>query len=265
MSVGTVRDSHDVTASRKDWLGLVVLAFAVLLISVDATVPRPRAVPFISEDLEPSSTQLLWISTLFVRAGGSAGDDGHPRRPDRAPPPAADRCGRLRPGVVDRGVVVESGDADRGACAPGCVGATLMPATLGLIRTMFVDPRQRTTAIGVWGAMAGWRRGGRTAGRWLVARALLVGFGLPRHNPGHDRSHRSRAVGDSRVEGSGPGPLRSGERRTVDAGHGADGVRVKETAVHGPSWVLTAVGVVGLAAGWAFVRRQKTLADPMID
>lgn len=40
---------------------------------------------------------------------------------------------------------------------------------------------------------------------------------------------------------------------------------VKETAVHGPSWTLAGVGVVGLIAGWAFVRRQKVLADPMID
>ncbi|MDP1334980.1 MFS transporter, partial [Klebsiella pneumoniae] len=43
----------------------------------------------------------------------------------------------------------------------GISGATLMPATLGLIRTIFVNPRQRTEAIGVWGAMAG---GGTAAG-----------------------------------------------------------------------------------------------------
>ncbi|MCL2534553.1 MAG: MFS transporter, partial [Nocardiaceae bacterium] len=55
MSVDAVRDPHAATASRKDWLGLVVLAFAVLLISVDATV-LDLALPFISEDLEPSST-----------------------------------------------------------------------------------------------------------------------------------------------------------------------------------------------------------------
>ncbi len=47
-----------------------------------------------------------------------------------------------------------------------------MPATLGLIRTMFVDPRQRTTAIGVWGAMAG---GGAAAGP-LVGGWLLEHF-----------------------------------------------------------------------------------------
>ena len=32
----------------------------------------------------------------------------------------------------------------------GVAGATLAPSTLSLIRNMFLDPRQRTTAIGVW-------------------------------------------------------------------------------------------------------------------
>ncbi len=55
----------------------------------------------------------------------------------------------------------------------GISGATLMPATLGLIRTIFVNPRQRTEAIGVWGgAMAG---GGTAAGP-LVGGWLLEHF-----------------------------------------------------------------------------------------
>src|SRR6478735_1477345 len=33
----------------------------------------------------------------------------------------------------------------------GLAGATLAPSTLSLIRNMFLDPRQRTVAIGVWG------------------------------------------------------------------------------------------------------------------
>ena len=32
----------------------------------------------------------------------------------------------------------------------GIAGATLAPSTLSLIRNMFLDPRQRTFAIGVW-------------------------------------------------------------------------------------------------------------------
>lgn len=150
MSVSTVRDPHDVKASGKDWLGLVVLAFAVLLISVDATV-LDLALPFVSEDLEPSSTQLLWIIDVysFVLAGllvtmGTLGD----------------RIGRRRLLLIGAAgfglaslIAAWSSSPEMLIAArvlQGVSGATLMPATLGLIRTMFVDPRQRTTAIGVW-------------------------------------------------------------------------------------------------------------------
>lgn len=38
----------------------------------------------------------------------------------------------------------------------GVGGATLMPSTMGLVRNMFRDERQRSRAVGIWsGAMAG--------------------------------------------------------------------------------------------------------------
>ena len=62
------------------WLALAVLVLAVLLVAVDATV-LGLATPFLSEDLKPSGTQLLWIGDVysFVIAGllvsmGSLGD-----------------------------------------------------------------------------------------------------------------------------------------------------------------------------------------------
>ena len=36
----------------------------------------------------------------------------------------------------------------------GVAGATLMPSTLALIRNLFHDPRERSLAIGIWGATA---------------------------------------------------------------------------------------------------------------
>ena len=36
----------------------------------------------------------------------------------------------------------------------GVAGATLMPSTLALIRNLFHDPRERSLAVGVWGAVA---------------------------------------------------------------------------------------------------------------
>src|ERR671914_435224 len=67
-------------AGRREWVGLAVLALACLLYAMDLTVLN-LAVPEISEDLQPTSVQLLWIVDIygFVVAGslitmGTLGD-----------------------------------------------------------------------------------------------------------------------------------------------------------------------------------------------
>src|ERR671930_1651079 len=67
-------------ATSREWLGLGVLALAALVYVMDLTV-LDLAVPAISRDLRPSSTQLLWIIDIygFVVAGflvtmGAVGD-----------------------------------------------------------------------------------------------------------------------------------------------------------------------------------------------
>ena len=52
------------SASWRDWTGLVVLACAVLLIAIDATV-LDLALPFLSADLGPTGAQLLWIIDVY--------------------------------------------------------------------------------------------------------------------------------------------------------------------------------------------------------
>src|SRR5215216_7739890 len=51
-------------ATSREWIGLAVLALPCLLYSMDLTVLN-LAVPSISEDLHPSSTQLLWIIDIY--------------------------------------------------------------------------------------------------------------------------------------------------------------------------------------------------------
>src|SRR5215213_5631968 len=51
-------------ASRREWIGLAVIALPCLLYSMDLTVLN-LAVPAISADLQPSSTQLLWILDIY--------------------------------------------------------------------------------------------------------------------------------------------------------------------------------------------------------
>src|SRR5262244_3058996 len=67
-------------AGRREWIGLAVLALPSLLYAMDLTVLN-LAVPHLSADLQPSSTELLWIVDIygFMAAGslvtmGTLGD-----------------------------------------------------------------------------------------------------------------------------------------------------------------------------------------------
>jgi DHA2 family multidrug resistance protein-like MFS transporter len=51
-------------AGRREWIGLAVLALPCLLYSMDVTVLF-LALPKLSADLRPSSTQLLWITDIY--------------------------------------------------------------------------------------------------------------------------------------------------------------------------------------------------------
>src|SRR5215207_3011325 len=137
-------------AGRREWIGLAVLALPCLLYSMDLTVLN-LAVPYISADLQPTSAQLLWILDVygFMVAGclitmGTLGD----------------RIGRRRLlligaaafgiGSVLAALSTSAAMLIATRALLGIAGATLAPSTLSLIRNMFLDPRQRTTAIGVW-------------------------------------------------------------------------------------------------------------------
>ena len=54
------RSAAGTAAGKKEWIGLAVIALPCLLYSMDLTVLH-LAVPKLSEDLRPSSAQLLWI------------------------------------------------------------------------------------------------------------------------------------------------------------------------------------------------------------
>src|SRR5206468_3471790 len=56
--------SSEMRATRREWLGLVVLALPCLVYAMDLTVLN-LAVPSLTEDLHPSGTQLLWIVDVY--------------------------------------------------------------------------------------------------------------------------------------------------------------------------------------------------------
>lgn len=252
-------------ASARDWCGLAVLSLAVVLISIDATV-LDVAVPRISTALQPTSTELLWIIDIysFVLAGllvtmGTLGD----------------RIGRRRLLLIGAASFGAASLLAAFAASPamliaaralqGIAGATLMPATLGLIRSTFADPRERTIAIAVWSAMAG---GGAAAGPvlggWLLTHfwwgsvflvnvpimAVLVIAG-------------PAVIRESRDPHPGRFDIASAALSILAVA--AIVYAVKETAAHGISSTSTVLGAGGVAAALLFVRRQFQLPDPLLD
>ena len=224
------------------------------------------AVPSLTAELEPSSAELLWITDIygFFLAGflitmGTLGD----------------RVGRRRLlliGAAAFGVgsvlaafstSVEMLIVTRALL--GVAAATLAPSTLSLIRNMFLDPGQRTFAIGVWatsfsvGAALGPLLGGVLLEFFwwgsvflLAVPVMLLLLAL--------------------------GPRLLPEFRDPDAGRldlvsaGLSVVAVlavifglKEIAAHGLDATPLLSIVVGLVVAAMFVRRQQTLGDPLVD
>ncbi|MEV0122992.1 MFS transporter [Streptomyces sp. NPDC050703] len=259
------RTRPDAERGAARWLALAVLVLAVLLVAVDATV-LGLATPYISEDLKPSGTQLLWIGDVysFVIAGllvsmGSLGD----------------RIGRkklLLCGAVAFGAVSVLNSY---ATSPelmilarallGVAGATLMPSTLALIRNIFHDPRERSLAVGIWGAMASAGAAvGPVVGGFLLEHfwwgsvflinlpvmAVLVLVGI-------------KLLPESKNPAPGPWDLLSVLLSLV--GMIAVVYAIKEAAAHGLRWDAAAAAVIGVAALTWFVRRQLTLRAPLLD
>ncbi|MEV7074530.1 MFS transporter [Streptomyces sp. NPDC091972] len=254
-----------VLAGRREWTALGVLMLPLLLVSMDVSVLY-FAIPAISADLEPSGTQQLWIFDIyaFVLAGllmtmGSLGD----------------RIGRRRLLLIG---AVAFGAASLAAAYAhsaemliaaravlGIGGATLMPSTMALIRTMFTDPGQRAKAIGMWSGVmtAGIALGSVMSGVlveyfwWgsiflvnLPAMALLLVLGpllLPESkDPAPGRFDRPSV------------PLSMAAVLPVVYG-------LKEIASEGLAVRYAVPIALGLLFAALFVRRQRTAASPMID
>src|SRR5712671_2521149 len=137
-------------AGRREWIGLAVIALPCMLYSMDLTV-LDLAIPSLSADLKPSSTQLLWIIDIygFLVAGslitmGTLGDRIGRRRMLLIGAVAFGATSILAAFSKSAGMLIAT------RAVLGLAGATLAPSTLSLIRNMFHDPRQRAVAVGVW-------------------------------------------------------------------------------------------------------------------
>ena len=252
-------------ATQREWIGLAVIALPCLVYAMDLTVLN-LAVPHLSADLRPSSAQLLWIVDIygFLVAGllvtmGTLGD----------------RIGRRRLllwGAATFGLASVLAASARTAeqliaarALLGLAGATLAPSTLSLIRSMFAEPRQRTVAVGVWissfsaggavgpllgGVLLEWFWWGSVFLLAVPVMALLLLLGpilLPEYrDPEAGRPDLLSAA------------LSLAAVLAVIYG-------LKQLAQDGPGWLPAVSILAGLALGVIFVRRQHTLADPLLD
>ncbi|MEV7398014.1 MFS transporter [Aeromicrobium sp. NPDC092404] len=252
-------------AGVREWLALGVLMMPVLLTSIDNTV-LSFALPQVSIALRPTGEQMLWLVDIYplmlaglLVAMGSLGD----------------RIGRrklLLIGAVGFGIAsvcaafsptAEALFASRALL--GVFGATLMPSTLSLIRNIFTHGEDRRLAIATWAAMfAGGAALGPVVGGWLlehfwwgsvffinvpIIAVFLVAavFLLPEsRDPRPGRIDLASIV----LSMTAMLPFVFG---------------IKQAAEHGLS-DPTLIGLgVGIVSGVLFVRRQRRIADPLID
>ncbi|MTL14410.1 MFS transporter [Nocardia seriolae] len=255
----------DAKTPRRAWAGLSVLLLPVLLVSMDMSVLN-LAMPTLTRSLDPTATQQLWILDIygFMIAGllitmGNLGD----------------RIGRRN--ILLIGATVFGIASVLAAFAPsagvliaaralmGMGGATLLPSSLALISTLFPDARARATAIGVWTAFfAGGSAVGPIIGGVLlhhfwwgsvflintpVLLVLLV-FGpllLPEH----------RAAGR--------GPLDWVSVLLSIGGILPIVYAIKHCAAEGFDLPSVGIGIIGALLLTAFIRRQRHLAEPLLD
>ena len=195
-------------AGRREWVGLAVLALACVVYAMDLTVLH-LAVPQLSEDLEPTSAQLLWIADIygFMVAGalitmGTLGDRIGRRRLLLIGAAAFALASLLAAFSTSAEMLIAS------RALLGIAGATIAPSTLSLIRNLFHDPRPAHVRDRRLDHRLLARRRGRPAPRRRAARVLLVGLRLPARRAGDGAPARARPGAAARVPRSERRPAR---------------------------------------------------------
>ena len=252
-------------AGRREWIGLAVLALACLLYVMDLTVLH-LAIPAISEDLQPSSAQLLWIIDIygFMVAGflvtmGTLGDRIGRRKLLLIGAAAFGAVSILAAFSTSAEVLIGS------RALLGIAGATLAPSTLSLIFAMFQDPGQRSRAVAVW--ISAFSAGGAIG-------PILGGVMLEQFWWGSVFLLALPVMALLLILG----PIVLPEYKDPDAGRldlwsaAMSLVAIlsvifglKQIAQDGVDLLPAGSIVLGLVVGALFVRRQFTLEDPMID
>ncbi len=142
------------TTDRRRWIALYVLCAGVLMIVIDATIVNV-ALPSIQEDLGFSQNSLAWVVNAYLIAFGGllllAGRIG-------------DLIGQRKIFLIGLGIFTVAsllcavantqGLLIAARFVQGVGGALASAVILGMIVTMFPEPREQAKAIGVYGFVA---------------------------------------------------------------------------------------------------------------
>ncbi|GAB4006464.1 hypothetical protein GCM10029992_57190 [Glycomyces albus] len=246
-------------------LVLALLALPSLLISIDFGV-LTVALPKMAADLQPSTAELLWMNDIYgFMVGGTMITMGT----------VGDRIGRRRLIVICSAVFAAASALAAFATDPwmiiaarailGVAGAGIMPASMALIGRLFPDPKRNVAAMGAYmtcfmgGMAAAPLVGGVMIEHWWWGSVFLLGVPVmvavlvaaPRVLP----EYRAESAGRPDL----PSAALSLSSILLIVG------ALKLAVGEGLSWRPLAAAAVGLALGAIFVRRQHTLADPLVD
>jgi MFS transporter, DHA2 family, multidrug resistance protein len=253
------------SAGQREWVGLGILSIACLIYSMDLSVLF-LAIPAIVADLNPDAAEILWINDIygFMVAGflvtmGTLGD----------------RIGRRKVLLIGAAafgaasiLAAYSSSASMLIVAralQGIAGATIAPSTLSLIVSLFQNENERNRAIGIWGTAfaLGGLIGPVIGGVLLqyfhwgsvflinvpIMAALLIS--APYFLPEFKNKDAGRLDLLSVL-------MSLGAVLPVIFG-------LKEIAAYGLNiWAILPIAL-GLLVGAHFIKRQKSLADPLID
>ncbi|MHA6626446.1 MFS transporter [Pseudonocardia sichuanensis] len=252
-------------ADPRRWYGLAMIALPCVLYSMDLVVLY-LAAPALAQDLHASGTELLWITDIygFMLAGwlipmGRLGDRIGRRRLLLIGAAAFGALSILAAFSTTPGMLIAT------RALLGVAAATLAPSTLSLISNMFPDPRERTTAIGIWvmsfstGAAIGPLVGGAMLEAFWWGSVFLIAvpvMGLllvlgPRLIP----EFRDPA----------PGRFDAVSALLCLVAVLAVIYGLKDFAENGWRVAPIVPVVAGVVLAVVFVRRQRRLPDPMID
>jgi EmrB/QacA subfamily drug resistance transporter len=260
-SRSTVENPHH----QRRWLILAFLAFAQLMVVLDATVVN-IALPSAQRALGFSTESRQWIITAYALAFGSLLLLGGR---------ISDTFGRkwtFIGGLLGFALASAVGGAApsfavlvgaRGA--QGVFGALLAPAALSLLSTTFTDGKERTKAFGIYSAIAG---GGSAVGlllggvlteylTWRWCLYVNLALAVPAAIGGAILLVNQRA--EKRVRIDAPGTV------TITGGLFAIVYGVSNAETHGWGDVLTiACLVAGVALVATFVAIERRVAHPLL-